>query len=173
MTNEGTENEISPAQFREAKRGIELMYPGRFSAENAEDIFGQALLGYVEWRKHNPPASNPVGWLLNCAKWRAANLLDKRARRPRSASLDRVFHLADESTPGPEQRAIDGDRRRQLCEALGHLPDNERKLLVFAHCEDRSVREAGRMLGWQKSAADRHDKAAMDKMRALVGDRWT
>lgn len=171
VNRNGTQCDISPAQFCEARRGVELMFPGRFSAENADDIFGQALVGYVEWLRDNPPASNPVGWILKCARWRAANLFDKQARRPRSTSLDTMFHLADESTPTPEQHVLETDRRAQVREALGHLSTRERTLLVLAHGEGRSVREAGRMLGWQKSAADRHDKAAVEKMRALLLDR--
>lgn len=41
----------------------------------------------------------------------------------------------------------------------------------MVYFEDMSVREAGRKLGWQKSAANRHHGAAMEKMVSLVGDR--
>jgi hypothetical protein len=43
-------------------------------------------------------------------------------------------------------------------------------LLALVYFEDNSIREAGRKLGWQKSAADRHHNQAMEKLRALVGD---
>ena len=112
-----------------------------------------------------------MGWLLNCAYWRAQNLLDAETRKPRTASLDAVFHLADESTPTPEQQALDNDRQSRLREALSHLPGKERELLWLVYFEGMSIREAGRRLGWRKSAADRHHSAAMERMLALVGDR--
>jgi RNA polymerase sigma-70 factor (ECF subfamily) len=161
--------------MRKAEEGIGPMLSQTFSAvwiaKNAQDVLSQANIEYARWLKDNPPARNPVGWLLHCAYWRAVNLLDSETRKPRQASLDAVFHLADEATPSPEEKALDRDRAKRLSEALGHLPVKERELLSLVYYEDMSIREAGRKLGWQKSAADRHHKAAMEKMAALVGDR--
>jgi RNA polymerase sigma factor (sigma-70 family) len=166
---------VTPEQLAEAERGAKLMLARHFSAvwiaRNVRDLLGQANIEYAEWLKENQPARNPVGWLLNCVYWRAQNVRETESRRPPTASLDAVFHLEDESTPDPEQQALDHDRQRRLREALGHLPEKERKLISLVYFEDYSIREAGRKLGWQKSAADRHHKAAMEKMLALVGDR--
>jgi RNA polymerase sigma factor (sigma-70 family) len=171
----GSESGVTAAQLRKAEEGIGPMLAQTFSAvwiaKNAQDLLGQANIEYAKWLKDNPPARNPVGWLLNCAYWRAVNLLDSETRKPRQTSLDAVFHLADETTPSPEERALDRDRARRLSEALGHLPAKEREMLSLVYYDDLSIREAGRKLGWQKSAADRHHKAAMKKMLALVGDR--
>lgn len=165
---------MNAAELREAERGFTLMLRKRFSAvwiaENAKDVLGQANMEYAEWLEDNPAARNPVGWLLTCAYRRAQNLLDSQTRRPPPASLEAVFHLADESTPTPEQQALDHDRQTRLRRALGFLPEKECKLLALVYFEDRSIREAGRMVGWQKSAADRHHDRALEKMRALVGD---
>lgn len=166
---------VTPAQLREAERGFKLMLARKFSAawitENARDLLGQANIEYAEWLERNPPARNPVGWLLTCAYRRALNLLDSERRKPRPVSLDSVYHLADESTPTPEENALDNDRQGLLRKALGHLPPKERKLLALVYFEGMSIRGAGRKLGWQKSAADRHHRSAMEKMLALVGDR--
>lgn len=165
---------ITPAELREAERGIKRILAKKFSArwiaKNARDLLGQTSIEYAEWLKDNPPAKNPVGWLLNGAYWRALNLLDSETRRPPTSSLDDVFHLADESTPTPEQRVLSADLQRRLREALSHLPDKECKLLTLVYFEHMSIREAGRRLGWQKSAADRHHTTALKKMRALVDD---
>jgi hypothetical protein len=55
--------------------------------------------------------------------------------------------------------------------ALSRLSAKDRKLLALVYDEDRSVREAGRLLSWGKSSADRHHTEAMKKLLALVGDR--
>ncbi len=125
---------------------------------------------YAEWLENNPPARNAVGWLLTCAYRRAQNLLDSQTRKPSEASLEAVFHLPDEVTPSPEQQALDHDRQERLREALSFLPEKECKLLALIYFEDHSIREAGRKVGWQKSAADRHHNWALEKLRALVGD---
>jgi RNA polymerase sigma factor (sigma-70 family) len=165
---------VTGAQMREAERGLKLMlgpkFPKVWIAEHSREVLGQAHVEYQEWLEKNPPAHNPVGWLLTCAYRRALNLRDSEKRRPLAAPLDTVFHLADESTPTPEQEALDRDRQKRLREALSHLPEKEVKLLALVYFEDNSIREAGRRLGWQKSAADRHHNTAMKKLRALVGD---
>ena len=165
----------SPAQIREAERGFEAMLRRRFSAawiaDNAGDLMAQANVEYAEWLEENPPARNPVGWLLTCANRRALNLLDAQTRRPRAASLDAVLHLPDEATPDPEEQILEGDRRERLKAALGRLPEKECRLLALVYYGDLSIREAGRRLGWQKSAADKHHRAALERLEALVGDR--
>jgi RNA polymerase sigma factor (sigma-70 family) len=171
----GTARGLTPAQLRKAEEGIGPMLGQKFSAawiaKNGRDLLGQANIEYAEWLKDNGPAGNPVGWILQCVYWRAINLLDSETRKPSPASIDAVFHLADESAPSPEQEALDNDRQRRLQDALSHLSEKERRLLMLVYFEDMSVREAGRKLGWRKSAADRHHTAAMKKMLALVGDR--
>ncbi|HEY8083332.1 MAG TPA: sigma-70 family RNA polymerase sigma factor [Solirubrobacterales bacterium] len=165
---------VTGAQMREAERGLKLMLRAKFPRvwinEHAAEVLGQANVEYQEWLEDNPPARNPVGWLLTCAYRRALNLRDSESRKPTPASLDSVFHVADEATPTPEQQALDHDRQNRLREALSHLPDKEVKLLSLVYFEDNSIREAGRKLGWQKSAADRHHGTALEKLRALVGD---
>jgi hypothetical protein len=116
---------ITAAELCEAKRGIELILAKKFPASiagDASDLLGQANVEYVKWLKDNAPADNPVGWLLTCARWRTLNLLDSETRKPRTTPLDAVFHLADESTPTPEQQVIEADLQKHLRKALSHLP---------------------------------------------------
>jgi RNA polymerase sigma factor (sigma-70 family) len=167
---------LTPEQLREAERGLKVGLARKFSAqwiaEHHRDLLAQANAEYLEWLEENPPARNPVGWIINCANWRAINLLDAETRRPPSAPLDAVaLRIADESTPTPEQHALDRDRRRRLDDALRRLPEKEQQLLALVYFDGHSIREAGRIVGWGKSAADRHHTAAMEKMAALVGDR--
>ena len=80
-----------------------------------------------------------------------------------------MFDLADESTPTPEQQAIDHDRVERLQKAMSYLSEKDRKLLELAYFEGYTVREAGRELGWQKSSADRHHQAALKRLRSILG----
>jgi RNA polymerase sigma factor (sigma-70 family) len=154
------------------KVGLARKFSAQWIAEHHRDLLAQANTEYLEWLEENPPARNPVGWIINCANWRAINLLDAETRRPPSAPLDAVaLRIADDSTPTPEQQALDRDRRRRLDDALRRLPEKEQQLLALVYFDGHSIREAGRIVGWGKSAADRHHTAAMEKMAALVGDR--
>lgn len=166
---------ITQAELSEVERGTRQTLAKRFSARwmdaNARDLLGRAITEYAEWLEDNPPAKNPVAWVLNCVYWRALNLLDSETRKPPMASLDEAFHRADESTLTPEQQVCGAEERERLLGALGCLPDKERRGLTLVYFADMSIREAGRAIGWQKSATDRHHSAAIEKMGALVGNR--
>jgi RNA polymerase sigma factor (sigma-70 family) len=143
-------------------------FPLAWVNRNVVDLLAQASLEYAEWLGNHESAESPVGWLVTCAYRRGLNLLSSQNRRPPSTSIDAVFHLADESTPTPEQQALADDRQERLRAALDCLPQRERKLLALVYFEDCSVREAGRRLGWRKSAADRHHQAALERLSAMV-----
>ncbi len=166
---------IGDAELREAMRGFTLMlrrkrFSPQWIEENVNDLIGQAATEYAQKLATGTPADNPVGWLINCAWRRNQNLLDSHSRRPGQSSLDDAFQLADESTPTPEEQAIHHDRQERLRKAMSCLPSKERELLALVYFEDCSIREAGRILDWGKSAADRHHGQAMKRLRALVGD---
>lgn len=166
---------VSGAHLREAERGFVAMlrakrFPPAWIDQNVIDLLAQASSEYAAWLTDHKPEPNPVGWLITCAYRRAINLLEAQQRRPASTSLDAVYHLADEDTPTPEQEVIDDDRQRRLREALGRLSRQDRRLISLVYFEERSVREAGRRMGWRKSAADRHHRAALNRLREIVGD---
>jgi RNA polymerase sigma-70 factor (ECF subfamily) len=52
-----------------------------------------------------------------------------------------------EPDPGPEQVAVDADRRRQVLDALATLPAEQRAALVLVDMEGYPVAEAAEMLG--------------------------
>ena len=166
---------ISGAHLREAERGFLALlrakrFPRAWVEKNAIDLLAQAASEYAAWLKDHKAEPNPVGWLITCAYRRAVNLLDSESRRPATTSLDAVIDHGDQRTPTPEQEALANERQRRLREALHCLPARDRRLISLVYFEDRSVREAGRRMGWRKSAADRHHQAALERLRAIVGD---
>ncbi len=154
MAEDPKRDAVTAAHLRESQRSLILMFrskgfPVAWVNRNAIDLLAQANVEYMEWLERHEPEQSPVGWLVTCAYRRGLNLLTSQGRGPGSTSIDAVFGLADESTPTPEQQALDDDRQRRLRKALGCLPQRERKLLSLVYFEDCSVREAGRRLGWR------------------------
>jgi RNA polymerase sigma factor (sigma-70 family) len=167
---------VSGAQLREAEKGFLAMlygrnFPHEWIERNAIDMLAQASSEYAAWLKNHEPEPNPVGWLVTCAYRRALNLLEYQRRRPPTTSIDAALHLADEGCSTPEQEVLDHDRQQRLRAAMECLRRQDRKLLSLVYFEERSVREAGRRLGWGKSTADRRHRAALDQLRSIVGDR--
>jgi RNA polymerase sigma factor (sigma-70 family) len=167
---------VREEHLREAEQGFAAMLRRkRFTqiwiAEHAEDLLGQARKEYAEWLARGRPEDNPVGWLIHCAWRRTQNLLESERRKPRPSSIEEVFHLADEGMPTPEESVLDAERAGRMREAMRHVPDKERALLALVYFEDMTIRDAGQRLGWGKSSADRHHRAALDRLGALLGDR--
>lgn len=164
---------ISSAELREAEDALRLILARDFRAawvaENVRDLLAEASAEYVEWLGTHPPAQSPVGWLITTARRRALDRIDYESRRPGSEPL--AAELAGPDMPTPEDVVLERDRQRRLAEAIGHLEEEDRKLLALVYCEGHSVRGAGRLLGWGKSRANRHHEKAMERMLALVGDR--
>lgn len=173
---EGSRGEaVTGAQLREAERGfIGILrskgFPGAWVDHNALDLLAQASSEYAAWLKTHEPEENPVGWLITCAYRRALNLLESQRRRPPTSSVDAALAIADERAPTPEQEVLDDERQGRLRRAMDCLPAKDRRLISLVYFEGCTVREAGRRLGWRKSAADRHHQAALDRLRAIVGE---
>jgi RNA polymerase sigma factor for flagellar operon FliA len=79
--------------------------------------------------------------------------------------------------PRPEQQVEEREQRHVVREALASLPEKERKLLELYYFEDRSLLDAGQMLGLSKSWASRlHARAvtllkeALEKTGALASE---
>jgi len=102
--------------------------------------------------------------------WRACNFLDAEKRRPAATSTDALLHLPDERGRSVEQELLDDELRERVSEAMGFLPEQEQKLVWLVTYEEMSIREAGRQVGWGKSAADRHYHAALERLRCLLRD---
>jgi RNA polymerase sigma factor (sigma-70 family) len=167
--------ELTEEQLREAQRGFtNLLFAKRFPRswieENAEDLLAQAHAEFCK-RLIRGQKDETVGLLIVIAYRRAQNLLDAQRRRPPTCSIETAFHLPDESTPTPEEELIARDRQERIARAMRRLPDKDCKLLALVYFNGLSVRAAGRRLGWRKSAADDHHRAALARLRPLLGDR--
>jgi RNA polymerase sigma factor (sigma-70 family) len=167
-----TKERVTTRQLKEAERGlIRLLHAKRFPREwierHAPDVMAQARLDFAA-RLAAGREDDTINLLVVIAYRRAMKVLTVERARPANTSIDGVFHLADESTPSPEDEAIDQDRQERVVKAMAVLPDRDRKLLALVYFEGMSVREAGRRLGWGKSSADRHHQAALDRLKALL-----
>jgi len=164
--------EVTNEELREAEKGlVRLLHKKRFPREwierNVPDVMAQARTDFAA-RLAAGKEDDTVNLLVVIGYRRAVKLLDTQLSRPPTTSIESVFHLADDSTPTPEQEAIDHDRQERVMKAMAHLGDRERKLMALVYFDGKSVRDAGRRLGWGKSSADRHHRAALEKLHELL-----
>ena len=84
-------------------------------------------------------------------------------------ALDAMPEEPIDTAPRPEQVVEEQQQRHVVREALASLPEKERRLLELYYFEDRSLLDAGQMLGLSKSWASRlHARAVTLLKEALA-----
>jgi RNA polymerase sigma factor (sigma-70 family) len=166
---------VTEDQLREAERGLVRLlrakdFPWPWIQEYIAEIMSQAQTDFAAILAAEE-VENPVGLLVVIGYRRAIKYVRSERRGPRVTSIEKVFHLADERTPTPEEETLDRDRQLRLMRAMNHLPEREQKLLALVYFEGMQLGEAGRKVGWAKASATRHHQEALRKLKALVGER--
>jgi len=167
--------QVSDRQLCEAEEGlIRLLYakhfPREWIKESVPEIMSQARTDFAA-RLAAEHVEDAVSLLVVIAYRRAIKVVRSERTRPRETSIENFFHLADESTPTPEEEILDHDRQETLIKAMGELPERDRKLLAMIYFKEMEIGAAGRRLGWSKASATRHHQAALERLREVVGDR--
>lgn len=163
---------ITAAELREAERRlIGFLHSKRFPRDWIErhvpEVMAQANADLAA-RLAAGREDETVNLLVIIAYRRALKVLRGDHCGPPTTSLETVFHVADESTPTPEDEAIERDREERVLKAMSHLPEREQKLLSFIYSEGLSIKQAGLRVGWQNSAAKRHHRAALERLEAML-----
>jgi RNA polymerase sigma factor (sigma-70 family) len=175
METAAKQKQVTDRQLQEAEQGlIRLLhakhFPREWIKESVPEIMSQARTDFAA-RLAVEHVEDAVNLLVVIAYRRAIKFVRAERSRPRETSIEHFFHLADESTPTPEQETLDHDRQATLVRAMRELPERERELLALIYFKEMQIGEAGRRLGWAKASATRHHQAALERLRELVGDR--
>ncbi|WP_441249466.1 RNA polymerase sigma factor [Kitasatospora sp. McL0602] len=160
-----------------AVRSVLLRLSG--SAREADDLGQDTFLRAYTALRDYPPARRrelqPRAWLLTIAAnvWR--NHVRTATRRPATADgLEAAQLDLPDSTPGPEQRAIEGTQRARLVSALAELPEHHRLPVVLRHVGELSYQEVAEILacpvGTVKAQVSR-GLAALRSAPLLAADR--
>lgn len=98
---------------------------------DAEEVLQEVFIAV--WNRsatYNVALGSPVAWLVRCARNRAVDRLRANAVRLRTAEA-----AAAEPVPAatPETDAASSEQRRQVAQALGTLPADQRDLIEQAY----------------------------------------
>jgi RNA polymerase sigma factor (sigma-70 family) len=164
-------NRVTSQQLHEAREGlIRLLHKKRFPREwidrETPDVMAHAVADFSA-RLAAGKNDDTANLLVVIAYRRAIKTLENQLTKP-TTPIETIFHLADESSPSPEEEAIQQERQERIQKAMSHLSEQERALLTLHFYEDISIRRAGRQVGWGKSTANRHHQAALKKLKALL-----
>jgi RNA polymerase sigma-70 factor (ECF subfamily) len=135
-------------------------------ADTAEDV---AQEGFI--RAYRQLARFRIGepfrpWLLRIVTNLALNEI--RARGRRSGLLGRLLPTREVSTPGPAHAVEDGERQRELLEAIGRLGHDDQVVLYLRHFLDLPEREIATAMGKRPGTVKSRLSRARGRLRAVV-----
>ncbi|MBD2768295.1 sigma-70 family RNA polymerase sigma factor [Hymenobacter sp. BT664] len=133
-------------------------------ADDQQDLYQETLVQlWRAWSSYEGRAQRST-WVYRVALNVAVVQQRQRNRRPLTRSLDQaaVRQLAAPAAPGP-----DADELAQLYQAIGHLSDVD-KALVLLRLEDRPDQEVAEILGITPNNVRVKMHRALDKLRRLM-----
>lgn len=115
----------------------------RLSAEDAEELAGDALLRAMEKASSYDPARPFAPWIYSLTRRLALSALRRAGRKAELAVEPTEFDAReDERRPGPEALCLDAERRAEAARLLSALPAPERELAYLVYGAGLSLAEA-------------------------------
>jgi len=124
-------------------------------------VFHQALanLGKFKWR-----GAPFITWLYRIA---SNALADQRKRHSRESSAE---DLPDQESSS-EVNLEDVERRAFLFEAVGTLPEDQRRVIIMRFAEEKSIRDIAGEIGRTEGAVKQLQFRGLENLRTRLGQR--
>ena len=143
--------------------------------DEAEEVLSDVFVQV--WRRidqHDPRRGPLVPWVLSITRNRALDVLRRRRRWWRKAERWKRDRAADGddtvSAPAPAEAAVPGwPVHDAVHRALGALPDEQRRVVMFAHFEGLSHSEIARRTGQPLGTVKTRLRIAHGKLAESLG----
>jgi RNA polymerase sigma-70 factor (ECF subfamily) len=132
--------------------------------QEAEDAVQEVFLRAFRRLDSYDPGRRFVTWLLTIG----SNYCIDRLRRRRMSwlTLDDVAFWLTSGEPGPERTALEGERQRQVQQALQRLPESYRSVTVLRYWQDLSYLEIAEALSLTEATV----KTRLHRARKMMRD---
>ncbi len=111
-------------------------------------------------------------WLTHIARHHTIDVLRSQAKRldQYAVSWDeiRIARNAILSEEDPQESAAVSARRTHICDALAHLPDDQKQILALAYFGGYTQRQIAEMLRQPLETTKTHLRLAMQKLRDFL-----
>lgn len=137
-------------------------------AAAAEDLVQDVLLTVHRIRHTYDPARPFLPWLATIARRRLVDQFRRHSRQPVAAE-DIGFDLetyADDAANDQATQSVDAERLRQ---ALGSLPDKQRRAVELLKLEEKSLKEVSVLTGMSVAALKTTTHRALKVLRLRLG----
>ncbi len=118
------------------------------AADLAATTFERALAGV---RGYRPRSGGFRAWLARIAR----NAAIDASRRLRATEPIETVERTGLAEPGPEARALDAERSRELRALVAALPDVQREAVILRYAAGLNAREIGAVIGKSEAATQK------------------
>ena len=133
---------------------------------HAEEITQAVFIILAQKAKSLGPRTILSGWLYQTARLAAANFLRSEIRRQKREQEAYMESLLNEPTPNPWQQIAP-----LLDDAMGHLSEKDRNVVVLRFFQNQSAAEIGDALGIDSAAAQKRITRAVGRLREYFAKR--
>ncbi len=132
-------------QYQGRVYSIAYHYVG--DAEDARDLAQDIFVRLYRTLNH-VDAETLFPWVIRVARNASVDFLRRRKARPpaRDIAADEMWDLPSQ-TPNPEECCAEGDARRLVRRALGHLTSLNREIIILKEIQGMSVQDIASLLG--------------------------
>jgi RNA polymerase sigma-70 factor, ECF subfamily len=164
---------VTRHQRRAARIAFHYLRDGADADEAVQDAFVKAYVHIGTFREELPFEV----WFTRILINGCLDRLKARRRRERwiapplvdSSGVERdPAEYLPSRGPSPEELVLSEERRRQLMQALGKLPERQRMVFMLSHFDGRSSREVSAMTGLNESTVRVHLFRAIRRLRGLL-----
>lgn len=134
----------------------------------AEELCQEAFIKYYERIATFPDTEQAKYWLIRVAKNLALNVA-KRSGRERRA-LERAYHEPHRHPITGEEAAIRGEETHRVQDALQHLPEKLKTVLVLKEYGNLNYREIASVLGITEGNVKVRVFRARERLTQILGD---
>ncbi|MCE3553401.1 sigma-70 family RNA polymerase sigma factor [Pseudonocardia sp. RS11V-5] len=142
----------------------------RLQPADADDAVSATWLRLAQNAHRIQDADRLPGWLSTVAGRECLRILDRSAHA--GVPVEDAGATVPETTPGPEQRALDADIARELRALIADLPRRRRLLIAALFGEDTwSYERISRVTGIPTGSIGPTRARALDQLRRLAVER--
>lgn len=141
------------------------------SAADAEDVAEEVFLGALQsvGSLRATDEAGFLGWLFQIARFKLADQLRRRYRRP-TEPLDPELEIGDEA-PTPEERALREDARQTVRDALTELTPEQQEVIVMKFALGYDNARAATVLGKSPGAINQLQHRALGALRRILDQK--
>ncbi len=137
-----------------------------FDVSSAEDVVHDVFASFIESSGKFRLTGSLKGYLATCVANNARNR--NKSKRRRNDAVSDEMNAAGADSSNPEFTAVFGEELKQLSQALGQLPYEQREVLILHSYSGMKFKTIAKQQGVSINTVQGRYRYALDKLRSML-----